>query len=73
MRRPEDAYRSRLLDLRQDGRMSTGMLFKNVGREAGASLEHAHSQLIVTPVVPGRIQAEIDGARRWFEHRGRCV
>jgi UDPglucose--hexose-1-phosphate uridylyltransferase len=66
-------YRSRLLDLRQDERLSTGMLFKNVGRAAGASLEHSHSQLIVTPVVPSRVQDEIDGARRWFEHRGRCV
>jgi UDPglucose--hexose-1-phosphate uridylyltransferase len=66
-------YRSRLRDLRQDERLSTGMLFKNVGREAGASLEHAHSQLIVTPVVPSRIQTEIDGSQRWLEHRGRCV
>jgi UDPglucose--hexose-1-phosphate uridylyltransferase len=66
-------YRERLADLRRDERLSYGMLFKNVGKTAGASLEHSHSQLIVTPVVPKRVQEEIDGALRWFEHRGRCV
>lgn len=67
------AYRERLLDLRRDSRMAYGMLFKNVGRAAGASLEHTHSQLIVTPVVPTRVSEEIEGAKRFYGHRDRCV
>ena len=38
---------------RSDKRLVHGILFKNVGAAAGgASLEHTHSQLIVTPIVP---------------------
>jgi UDPglucose--hexose-1-phosphate uridylyltransferase len=67
------AYQARLIDLQRDGRMRYGMLFKNVGLEGGASLEHTHSQLIVTPVVPARVDEEINGARRFYEYRDRCV
>ena len=45
-------YRDRLVDLKKDPRLVYGMIFKNVGAAAGASLEHTHSQLIVTPIVP---------------------
>jgi len=47
-------YRDRLVDLKKDSRLVHGMLFKNVGAAAGASLEHSHSQLIVTPIVRSR-------------------
>jgi UDPglucose--hexose-1-phosphate uridylyltransferase len=66
-------YRERLVDLRKDSRMAYGLIFKNVGQAAGASLEHTHSQLIVTPVVPRRVTEEINGARRFYEYRDRCV
>ena len=67
------SFKERLLDLDQDPRMQYGMLFKNVGSAAGASLEHTHSQLIVTPVVPRRVIEKMDGARRFFEFHDRCV
>src|SRR5438094_10577527 len=38
-------YRDRLVDLKKDPRLVYGMVFKNVGTAAGASLEHSHSQL----------------------------
>src|SRR5581483_9867215 len=37
------------------------------------SLEHTHSQLIALPVVPKRVQEEIDGGQRYFGFRERCV
>src|SRR5436190_1327209 len=40
-------YHDRLVDLKKDHRLVYGMIFKNVGLAAGASLEHSHSQLIV--------------------------
>ncbi|VTS00896.1 galactose-1-phosphate uridylyltransferase [Tuwongella immobilis] len=46
------AYRARCLQLRQDSRLRSATLFKNVGAMAGASLDHSHSQLITLPVVP---------------------
>ena len=66
-------YRDRLVDLKKDPRLVYGMLFKNVGAAAGASLEHSHSQLIVTPIVPINVWEEMNGAMEFFGYRGRCI
>ena len=66
-------YRDRLVDLKRDPRLVHGMLFKNVGAAAGASLEHTHSQLIVTPIVPISVWEEMTGALEFFNYRGRCI
>ncbi len=66
-------YRDRLRDLKKDKRFGYGMLFKNVGVAAGASLEHTHSQLIVTPVVPKAVIEEMRGSEAFFNYRGRCI
>jgi UDPglucose--hexose-1-phosphate uridylyltransferase len=67
------AVRDRILDLRKDPRLRYILIFKNHGEPAGASLEHPHYQLIALPVVPKRVQEELDGARRHFEYRERCI
>jgi UDPglucose--hexose-1-phosphate uridylyltransferase len=66
-------YRDRLVDLRRDSRLVHGMLFKNVGAAGGASLEHTHSQLIVTPIVPVSVWEEMTGALEFYSYRGRCI
>jgi len=66
-------YRDRLVDLKKDPRLVYGMVFKNVGAAAGASLEHSHSQLIVTPIVPISVWEEMTGAMEFFGYRGRCI
>ncbi|NQT13360.1 MAG: galactose-1-phosphate uridylyltransferase [Planctomycetes bacterium] len=66
-------YRDRLVDLKKDPRLVYGMVFKNVGAAAGASLEHSHSQLIVTPIVPINVWEEMTGSLEFFNYRGRCV
>ena len=67
------AYHQRMLDLKRDERLRYVMIFKNFGAAAGASLEHSHSQLIATPVVPKRVMEEMDGAKRYYEYRERCI
>ncbi len=67
------AYHKRILDLKQDKRLRYVMIFKNFGVVAGASLEHSHSQLIAMPVIPKRVIEEMDGAKRYFEYRERCI
>lgn len=67
------AYAKRTLDLKNDARFRYVMIFKNFGAVAGASLEHSHSQLIATPVIPKRVIEEMDGAKRYFEYRERCI
>jgi UDPglucose--hexose-1-phosphate uridylyltransferase len=66
-------YRDRLVALKQDPRLIYGMIFKNVGAAAGASLEHIHSQLIVTPIVPVGVWEEMTGSLEYHHYRGRCV
>jgi len=67
------AYRDRILDLKRDTRFRYVMVFRNYGRAAGASVEHAHSQLMALPVVPTTIARELAGARAYWEHKERCV
>ena len=67
------AWRERVLDLKRDIRLRHIVIFKNHGASAGASLEHSHSQLIALPIVPDFVREEIDGARRHFEQKERCV
>ena len=67
------AYRQRLLAWKDDPRLVYGMIFKNVGEAAGASLEHTHSQLIATPIVPITVSEEMAGALAFYRERRRCV
>jgi UDPglucose--hexose-1-phosphate uridylyltransferase len=66
-------YRDRMVDLKRDPRLVHGLIFKNQGAPAGASLEHSHSQLIVTPVVPISVWEEMTGSLEFFNYRGRCI
>ncbi len=66
-------YRDRLVDLKRDRRLVHGLIFKNKGALAGATLEHCHSQLIVTSVVPISIWEEMTGSLEFYNYRGRCI
>ncbi len=67
------AFRERSLDLQRDRRFKYVLIFKNHGQAAGASLEHSHSQLIATPIIPRRVAEEISGAKKYFEFKERCI
>jgi UDPglucose--hexose-1-phosphate uridylyltransferase len=67
------AYRERILDLKRDIRFRYILVFKNHGAAAGATLLHQHSQLIALPIVPVLVQEEVDGARKHYAAKERCV
>ena len=67
------AFRDRIVDLKQDKRFKYILIFKNHGEAAGASLEHAHSQLIALPIVPKQVVEEIEGAKQYYIYKERCV
>jgi UDPglucose--hexose-1-phosphate uridylyltransferase len=67
------AYRDRLLAHRGDPCAVSPMVFKNFGPEAGASLVHAHSQILFLPQGPQTLVEEIDGAERFRQRHGECV
>jgi UDPglucose--hexose-1-phosphate uridylyltransferase len=66
-------FRERILDLKNDTRFKYILVFKNHGISAGASLEHSHSQLIATPIIPKRVQEELLGAKKHFDFKERCI
>ncbi len=68
-----EAYQLRLIDLSRDERFRYILLFKNHGENAGASLEHSHTQLIATPIIPKRVMEELEGTKRHYQIKERCI
>jgi UDPglucose--hexose-1-phosphate uridylyltransferase len=66
-------YRDRLMALRADPRLAYVQVFKNHGAPAGASVEHAHSQILAGTEVPREVQAELNGVTAYHSLHGRCV
>ncbi len=64
------AIRDRMEDHARRATVRYTQAIVNMGREAGASLEHPHAQLLGIPFVPGEIAEEEAGFRR-FE--GSCL
>ncbi|MDI6641442.1 MAG: galactose-1-phosphate uridylyltransferase [Elusimicrobiota bacterium] len=67
------AYKARYLSVISDDRIELVTIFKNHGPLAGASIEHPHSQLIASPVVPQHIRNRIEEAMRYYDDNRECV
>lgn len=67
------SYRERIIDLDKDVRFQHIYVFKNVGASAGASLAHAHSQLVALPIVPPLIEAKLNRAREHYQLKQRSL
>jgi UDPglucose--hexose-1-phosphate uridylyltransferase len=48
-------------------------VFKNMGVEAGASLEHPHSQIVALDFVPADVRRRLQTARRYHRANGGCL
>lgn len=68
-----EAYAGRLRHWRTFGTLHYGVVFKNQGPQAGASLAHVHSQLIALPLIPQSVEAEVRRAWQQFQQTGRCA
>jgi UDPglucose--hexose-1-phosphate uridylyltransferase len=66
-------YKMRSQDLKNDSRFEYLLIFRNYGEAAGATLEHPHSQLIATPIIPKRVLEEYTGAEQHYKYKERCV
>jgi UDPglucose--hexose-1-phosphate uridylyltransferase len=67
------AYVARITDLKKDVRFRYVTLFRNVGKEAGQELEHAHSEITATPFIPRRVGYELRAAERHYATKERCL
>ena len=68
-----DTYIERLARLMGNPWFRYVLLFKNHGKEAGASLLHSHSQIIATPIVPQEVRNSLNIARTYYEQKERCI
>jgi UDPglucose--hexose-1-phosphate uridylyltransferase len=68
-----DAYQDRYISLMSKKSVNYIEIFHNHGREAGASMEHPHSQLMAIPVVSPGVKAELDGAEIYHKANRKCV
>jgi UDPglucose--hexose-1-phosphate uridylyltransferase len=67
------AWRERINDLDRDLRFQHIYIFKNVGPAAGASLAHAHSQIVALPIIPPLVEGKLIRAREHFERKQRSL
>jgi UDPglucose--hexose-1-phosphate uridylyltransferase len=67
------AYIDRLSDLGGKPYVRYVSIFRNYGKEAGASLSHAHSQIIATPVTPRTVEEEMLASSDYWNEHGKCA
>jgi UDPglucose--hexose-1-phosphate uridylyltransferase len=48
-------------------------IFRNHGIEAGASLSHAHSQIIATPFIPQTLREELKASEKFWKDTHECA
>ncbi len=65
--------KKRILALKDEKDIKYILVFKNEGSSAGASIEHSHMQLIGTPIVPKRVQEELEGSKFYYDYKKRCI
>ncbi len=68
-----NAYMDRLRELSAKPYVQYVQIFRNHGREAGASLSHAHSQIIATPFVPTIVEEELTASKDFWNQHEKCV
>ncbi len=68
-----DAYQERYVDLMNKKSVNYIEIFHNHGKEAGASINHPHSQLVAIPVISPYIKLELDGAEEYHRFNKDCV
>ncbi len=68
-----ESYIDRLRELSSKPYVKYVSIFRNHGLEAGASLSHAHTQVIATPLVSSIVEAELKASLDRFEKTKKCV
>jgi UDPglucose--hexose-1-phosphate uridylyltransferase len=65
-----EAIRLRMADLAHDRRLVCVLAFKNHGLAAGATLSHSHSQLAGLPLLPLRLELELQALQHGWRNGG---
>jgi len=73
MLRVLETYHQRYNAITSDPRVAHATLFKNHGERAGTSLEHPHSQIVGTPIIPPMVRDRMENALRFYDETGECI
>jgi UDPglucose--hexose-1-phosphate uridylyltransferase len=68
-----EGYIDRLRELSKKQYVKYVSIFRNYGPEAGASLSHAHSQIVTTPFVPRIVNEELSTSEKFWNQNKKCV
>ena len=68
-----ETYRERVRRLDAEPGTVYVQLFKNKGREAGATLRHPHTQIVSLPLLPKAVRDEVESSARHGRERGECL
>jgi len=68
-----DAYQGRYLELMEKPFVNHVSIFHNYGSEAGASIDHPHSQIITTPLIDTDLRNSLLNSEKYFKTHKKCV
>lgn len=68
-----DVYARRLREIKKDPRIESIIIMLNQGKDAGASLEHTHSQIFALPINSPVLEKELRGTLRYYRRHKRCA
>ncbi len=68
-----DVYAKRLRQIKKNEKMESAIIMLNQGKEAGASLEHTHSQLFALPFYSPILEKELRGTKKYYKDHGICA
>jgi UDPglucose--hexose-1-phosphate uridylyltransferase len=68
-----NAYIDRLRELSAKPHVRYVSIFRNHGLEAGASLSHAHSQIIAAPMIPTTVKEEMKASKEFWTKNENCI
>ncbi len=68
-----NAMTDRLRDLSSREYIKYVSIFRNHGLEAGASLSHAHTQIIAAPFIPKTVEEELKASGEIYRREGHCA
>jgi UDPglucose--hexose-1-phosphate uridylyltransferase len=66
------AYKQRLIEIKKNPRFKHFMIVKNSGKGV-SNFSHSHSHIVATPIIPKRIEEELEGAREYYHYHDRCL
>jgi len=67
-----NVFSERVKEIEKNPEVKYVLIFKNSGKDAGASLQHSHTQLIGMEILPPFVKEEIIASEKYFKEKKIC-